>query len=324
MKNVFLYGAGKICRKYLPLIANDYNIIGIIDKNYEAIKSTVYGIPVVSINDYIEGTPIIVTSNNENFSSISETLKEHNITNYSLYTEYALDSLDKRQRLISYASPNEMEDVILYNVFEDYDEIYYIDVGCNDPFWGSVTKLLYDMKNASGINIDPQEEFIEYARHERPRDVSLCYAVSDEEGTCEMFLQGGATTLKCENIVDKYYIGTARTVTRTLKSICNEYVDSNQKIDLLKIDVEGFEKKVLLSADFMMYRPSVVLVESTLPFTDIPCYNEWEYILIDNNYHFAFSYGVNRYYVADEMSYLDSRFVSILNLAQKYKICHIY
>ena len=73
-----------------------------------------------------------------------------------------------------------------------------------------------------------------------------------------------------------------------------------KKISFLKIDVEGFEEKVLLGADFDKYRPEVIVIESTLPRTDIPCYDQWEYILIRNNYKFAFECGINRYYVAAE------------------------
>ena len=93
-------------------------------------------------------------------------------------------------------------------------------------------------------------------------------------------------------------------------------------ISFLKIDVEGAEEGVLNGADFVRYRPWIVVMESTRPNTDVPSYMEWEQILLSQQYHFAFSYGVNRYYVADEKKELDERFLSPQELRKLYRIYH--
>ena len=101
----------------------------------------------------------------------------------------------------------------------------------------------------------------------------------------------------------------------TLEKVCNQYVPEGQKISFLKIDVEGSEKQVLQGADFRKYRPMIIIMESG------PVgYRLWEDILTGSQYHFAFSYGVNRYYVADECSDLDERFLPVDELKLRYDV----
>ena len=69
-----------------------------------------------------------------------------------------------------------------------------------------------------------------------------------------------------------------------------------QDIHFLKVDVEGFERQVLEGYDFRV-RPWVICMESTKPNTEIPCYEEWEHILIDHGYALKKAHGINRYYV---------------------------
>ena len=55
-------------------------------------------------------------------------------------------------------------------------------------------------------------------------------------------------------------------------------------IHFCKIDVEGSERDVLLGYDFINYRPKVFCIESTIPGTYISNYDNWEDILIKNDY----------------------------------------
>ncbi len=96
----------------------------------------------------------------------------------------------------------------------------------------------------------------------------------------------------------------------------------DKDISFLKIDVEGMERDVLLGMDFENYRPKILVIESTLPCTEIANYEEWEDIVLTSNYHFAYMHGVNRYYVADEWSELDEKFEPWEMIAGKYCLLH--
>ena len=102
-----------------------------------------------------------------------------------------------------------------------------------------------------------------------------------------------------------------------MSNICKKYIKKDIKIHFCKIDVEGSEKNVLLGFDFENYRPQIFLIESTLPGTYIPSYSSWEYILLWNNYSFAYQYSINRFYVDNSNPNLKYKF---LNLGKYIKI----
>lgn len=331
MENAVLYGAGKICRKYIHLISNEYNVLAIIDGSKSVIGKDVYGIPIISLENYLNNYPkckIIITTNSNNIAEIEKVLSDAKQRNFSAYHEIIdLQSIDKRDRIISYSMPDQLEDVILYNVLREEDDIFYIDVGSNDPLIDSVTKLFYDVKGAHGINIEPQQKLIEITKRERQRDVNICMGIGEKQGTIDFYIQGGtlggiSTAIK-ENIIGDSNVEKISITVSTLKNICDKYLAPNQHITFLKIDVEGYEKNVLLGADFEKYRPMIIVIESTLPTTNIPCYDEWESILLDNRYHYVFSYGVNRYYVANEFNFLDEKFIPVIDIMKNLKVFSI-
>ena len=330
MEKIILYGAGKVCRMLLPLISKASVIIAVIDRNESLHGSDIYGIPVIGINDYLNNYneyEIIITTNEKFISQIKQQLLHAGINNCcAFYEKFDINELDTRERIISYSMPDQMEDVILYNVFRDEEDIFYIDVGSNDPLADSVTKLLYDKKNARGINVEPQKRLIEITNAERPEDINICMGLGEKDGTVDFYVQGdmlcGISTAASENVNEDFYKGKTTIQITTLRKICDEYV-RDREISFLKIDVEGYEGNVLLGADFNRYRPKVIVMEATLPMTDIPCYDKWENILTDNKYHHVFSFGVNRYYVADEHGELDEKFLPILEIMKKYRIFNV-
>lgn len=212
------------------------------------------------------------------------------------------------------------EDVILYNVFENEGNGFYIDVGANDPEKLSVTKALYD-RGFSGINIEPLlSKFIklEYAR---PRDINLCMGVGDKEETLDFYEFDDMSTFNLNA-----YEGVATKPKRKvnvvpLSKICEEYCPNHQTIHFLKIDVEGFEKEVLKGMDFSQYRPRVLVIEAADPGTTTFSHEKWESILFENGYDLAFAYSINRYYVDKNFAEIKSQFLPIAELRKKYDIC---
>jgi len=222
------------------------------------------------------------------------------------------------KRFLSYNSG--LEDLILYDVLKDIKNGYYIDVGANDPWIESVTKAFYN-KGWHGINIEPLEDMYKLLSEDRKRDINLNVGAGDTEGELEMSVCGCYSSFSKEEIkkISKNFIEIRKVSIKTLTQICDEYCPFNQDIAFCKIDVEHFEREVLLGFDLKKYRPKVFAIESTLPGTDIPCYAEWEPILLEAGYEFAFSYGVNRYYT-EKRSNLKNKFIGIEKLLEEYEI----
>ena len=94
-----------------------------------------------------------------------------------------------------------------------------------------------------------------------------------------------------------------------MKYICNKYIPKYEKIQFCKIDIEGNEKNALLGYDFINYRPKVFCIESTKPGTNIPSHEEWEDILLKNDFSFVYQYKINRYYIDNRIKGLKERFI---------------
>lgn len=328
MESIALFGAGKIGKQALNFLkSKNKNVCYFIDNNPGKWGTNIDGIPVIGIDDFLnkkENYHVFVVCGDKYQAAIVKQLHDVGVKRYSIFDAMDLWKYNKRETIVSYSHLDDMEDVILYNIFHDNKDIFYIDVGANDPWTSSVTKLIYD-HGGSGINIEPIPELAELYPIERPRDIVVCAGIGKENSQMTLYLQGMTTgegsTLK-EDGVDAYNKQSITIDVYTLRDICKKYIGDNQPIHFLKVDVEGAEKEVLLGADFDSYRPWCIVMESTLPNTDIPCYEEWEGLLLNKSYHFVFSHGVNRYYVADEHKELDDKFISVEALLQKYRVFH--
>jgi FkbM family methyltransferase len=203
--------------------------------------------------------------------------------------------------MISYAQ--NFEDVLLRRAFNQIENGFYIDVGANDPVVDSVTKLFYDI-GWHGINIEPSDVFYNKLVAERPRDKNLEVGVANKNGYGVFYDFGNGLSTFDEKVrmrhenTTKYKAKEILVPLLSLNSIlmsCQE-----QCIHFLKIDVEGYEQSVLESLDLSMWRPWIIIVESTEPLTNNVNDVFWESLIIDNSYRKTYFDGLNNFYVAEE------------------------
>ena len=212
--------------------------------------------------------------------------------------------------LISYAQ--NYEDVMLWRALKHVEHGFYIDAGAAWPVEHSVTKLFFDA-GWSGINIEPNHDLIKLYRTHRPNDINLEVALSDSPGSQLMgFIdKTGLSSLDMSLIEEHtdqgYSVQKTSVEVTTLLCVCQRYA-ANRAIHFLKVDVEGYERHVLLGNDWSIVRPWVVVVEATHPMQQLESYHEWESILLDANYHFVYADGLNRFYVAEERPELFNAF----------------
>jgi FkbM family methyltransferase len=218
--------------------------------------------------------------------------------------------------MISYAQ--NFEDVILRRVFRNRTSGFYIDVGAMDPTFESVTKFFYD-QGWCGINIEPNESFFKKIVSERERDINLNIALGDREEVRTFYASNetGLSTFDESNrdrLVQRGFEAKERPVqVTTLAAVCREHVD--RPIDFLKVDCEGWEKQTLAGADWTQFRPTVVIVEATLPGIAVPAWSEWEPILIeDAKYDMVYFDGLNRFYLRRDSPGLRAHFSSPPNV----------
>ena len=218
--------------------------------------------------------------------------------------------------IISYAQ--NYEDVMLHRALKDVDKGCYIDVGANDPVADSVTKAFYDA-GWRGVNIEPVSEWFEKLQQDRPDDINLQLAVSARKGTIHFYEVPNTGLSTSNKSIAKQYaqehgveLKSTKVSVVSLTAICEQYVDSD--IHFLKIDVEGSEKSVLQGFNLKKFRPWIILIESTVPGTQLEKHEDWEHILLAAGYEYIKFDGLNRFYVDKEHEQIKSRLIAPPNV----------
>ena len=172
-------------------------------------------------------------------------------------------------------------DLILEHIFKDKNNGFYVDVGCQHPIKNNNTYLLYK-KGWAGVNIDLDRINIDLFNFFRPNDKNINLAVSNKIESAKLFYYHQKSPINTldEKVSLKQNAKIEKEIniqTNTLENILDNY--SIKEIDLLTIDVEGFELKVLEGLNFDKYKPSVIIVE----FLDLKAI-KWEipYNSLDN------------------------------------------
>jgi FkbM family methyltransferase len=159
----------------------------------------------------------------------------------------------------------EGEDLILARIFEHQATGIYVDVGAHHPRRFSNTHLLYQ-RGWRGVNIDATPGSMEAFRRARPRDVNLEMGVAgtDETRTFYLYDEPALNTFDPARAkaleATPYKLRERREVRcAPLRAILAEH--GIGPIDLLTVDVEGFDFEVLKTLDWEVSRPRVVVTE---------------------------------------------------------------
>ena len=157
------------------------------------------------------------------------------------------------------------EDLIIADYFKNKEKGFYIDVGCYHPIHRNNTFLLYK-KGWKGLNIDIHSFSIELFNYLRPKDLNYNFAISDENKKIKMFFQKELSQLSTINYTQatksiEGIIKEKEIQSYTLDEVLNFSNLENKKIDLLDIDVEGADLKVLKGLSFENCKPELICIE---------------------------------------------------------------
>jgi FkbM family methyltransferase len=156
------------------------------------------------------------------------------------------------------------EDVICSYLFENSFKGYNVEVGAFHPMSLSNTYAFY-RKGWRGIAIDANPQVEQLFKRFRPEDEFIHTAVGCDSGSVEMYLfEDGAFNCTADQIqnVPEWIRGKRRKVIVPIKPL-SEILHKNNvlKIDYLSVDCEGNDFNVLMSNDWLRWKPRVVCVE---------------------------------------------------------------
>jgi len=175
------------------------------------------------------------------------------------------------------------EDRILNEIIPKKKIGFYVDVGCFHHKKHSNTYLLHK-RGWSGVNIDMESDKVKLFNICRPNDFNVVAAISNDVRNVKVYRNqkyGVSSTIvdgfiNSDDIIDQNVIKT-----KTLDSVLELSPFKNKKIDLLNIDAEGNDFKVLISLNFKIYQPEIIIIETHL--------NNIEEILKSEIYSFLFN-----------------------------------
>jgi FkbM family methyltransferase len=163
------------------------------------------------------------------------------------------------------------EDRIVNYLFSSMgiNNITYIDIGANDPVRDNNTYFFY-LKQNNGVLIEPDSNFYSLIKKTRHRDIVINAAISHKETDETDFfifnlpslntLSKKEADLRVRSVIYKL-IETRKIKLLTIENIISEYLN-NKTPDLISLDIEGVDYKVLNSFDFEKYPVPVWIVET--------------------------------------------------------------
>jgi FkbM family methyltransferase len=156
-----------------------------------------------------------------------------------------------------------LEDYHLWLALGEDGPGVYIDIGGGHPVADNVSMWFYE-RGWRGLVVEPQAALARLYAHVRPRDTMFEGLVGRTTGPHDLHvfprLHGLSTTVGANAERSQVHGDTYRTVTLpmlTLADLCERH--ELDRIDFLKIDVEGAEGDVLAGNDWSRYRPKVVV-----------------------------------------------------------------
>lgn len=176
---------------------------------------------------------------------------------------------DKAQYSKTYSQQGEDRVIDFILKSKGIEKPFYLDIGANHPLYLSNTYYFYQ-QGGSGICIEPNIAFKDMYKKFRPRDILLSIGVTGGKTTeLPYYVMDWHEFNSFDEVqakeVEKHYAGKnniKQKVTLPVVNI-NEVLQKHakQKIDLLNLDVEGFDLDILQSYDFDKYAPGVICVE---------------------------------------------------------------
>ncbi|MEI6124939.1 MAG: FkbM family methyltransferase [Pseudomonadota bacterium] len=195
------------------------------------------------------------------------------------------------------------EDFILFEIFKKKADGFFVEVGCIDGRRFSNT-LVFEELGWKGICIEAHKDYMPLLEKNRPNSFTVHCAVGEKDEEAVTFYanaRGSLSTLdkSREKYFKENYSGwftgfEPHTVRKhTLNTVFAKYGVTH--IDILSIDIEGYELEALQGLDLQIYQPAVLVIESDSPEHEA----QLDKVILPKGYSKSICVGGNIFYLKD-------------------------
>lgn len=163
----------------------------------------------------------------------------------------------------------EGEDMIIDELLEYRKNGFYVDLGAHHPIHLSNTHKFY-VRGWRGLNVDAMPGSMESFRRYRERDINIEAGISDTSGnlTFYEFDEPAVNTLDDSEAEEKIKKGYTLIKKENIKvynvmELLDKYVPLDVSIDMMDIDIEGLDVRIVAAIDWDKYHPSIVMIEKS-------------------------------------------------------------
>ncbi len=162
------------------------------------------------------------------------------------------------------------EDRIIRHLFNWFNKknISYLDIGANDPSNGNNTYYFY-REGGRGVCVEPNPALCKRIKKVRPKDICINAGIGNGEEIVADFYSMNIHSLSTFSKIDaqqlqetgKYKINEVLKIPlKNINSIIEGHFQNG--IDLISIDVEGWNEQIIESFDFTRCRPFCFCIET--------------------------------------------------------------
>ncbi|MDX2426948.1 MAG: FkbM family methyltransferase [Cycloclasticus sp.] len=210
--------------------------------------------------------------------------------------------LNKEDILRQYYSQHG-EDALLDLIFGNQKEGFFVEVGCIDGRRFSNT-LTFEERGWKGMCIEAHNGYIELLKKNRPNSI-VCHCAAGEADEDAIFYanaRGSLSTLdktseaRWQRDYAPYFSGfEEQQVKKVRLSTLLDYYHIIE-IDILSLDIEGYEAEAVKGLDFIRHRPRVMVIESDSPLHE----RQLDKLILPHGYTKAMKLAANLVYVRDK------------------------
>ncbi len=270
MEEIIVFGLGADWELNKSIIEQNYKVIGMYDNNVEKVKNIPIKIESIDVLK-TSSSKIMITSSKYEKEILSQLLKEGiSKERLIIFSELEISKLfwgRKPFKGFSYSGEYEdwLIDAVIQRIEIPYSEMKYIELGVMDPIKSSNTFYFYE-RGAKGILVEANPDLLPYIKEVRSRDIIINKAIFEYDDCIIPFYisnEPGLSSVYEKHIEEDELwkeLGILKKIEVETISI-NTVFGMLDGVDLLSIDLEGFDYEALSKLDFRIYRPKIIVAE---------------------------------------------------------------